>query len=133
LPLTVNIGTNVAITVKFTPKSSGTASANLTLNSNADNSPGTVGLTGVGVAAGSHSADLTWDPSNDPVTGYNVYRGSKKGGPYSLVNSDLDAYTYYTDNTVKGGTTYYYVVKAVNAENQESAPSNEAKVVIPSP
>jgi fibronectin type 3 domain-containing protein len=34
---------------------------------------------------------------------------------------------------VKAGATYFYVVKAVDANNQESAPSNEAKVKIPSP
>jgi hypothetical protein len=131
LPITVNVGSNVSLTVVFAPLSSGTASATMTLNSNADDSPGTVALGGVGVAVTSHSADLTWDPSNDPVVGYNVYRGNKKGGPYSMVNDALDPSTNFTDSTVQGGTTYYYVVKAVNADDQESGPSNEAKVVIP--
>jgi hypothetical protein len=34
---------------------------------------------------------------------------------------------------VKSGATYFYVVTAVNSSDQESAPSNEVKVVIPSP
>ena len=133
LPLTIAVGQNVQMTVKFKPAMSGTASAQLTLTSNADNSPTTVALTGVGVAAGAHSADLTWSPSHDIVIGYNVYRGAKTGGPYSQINPVLDALTSFTDSTVKGGTTYYFVVTAVNALYQESAHSNEVKVAIPSP
>ena len=67
------------------------------------------------------------------MIGYNVYRGARTGGPYSQINSILDALTSFTDSTVKGGTTYYFVVTAVNALNQESSHSNEVKVVIPSP
>ena len=133
LPITIALGQNVPVKVRFRPKASGTASAQLTLTSNADNSPTTVPLTGMGVAAGSHSADLTWDPSRDTVIGYNVYRGAKTGGPYSRINPVLDALTSFTDSTVKGGTSYYFVVTAVNAVLQESAPSNEVKVVIPAP
>jgi hypothetical protein len=133
LPLTVAVGQNVPMKVRFKPNVSGTASAQLTLTSDADNSPTTVALTGVGVAAGAHSADLTWDPSQDIVIGYNVYRGAKTGGPYSQINPVLDALTSFTDSTVQGGTTYYFVVTAVNAAYQESAPSNEVKVVIPTP
>ena len=133
LPITIALGQNVPVKVRFRPKASGTASAQLTLTSNADNSPTIVALTGVGVVAGSHSADLTWDPSRDTVIGYNVYRGAKTGGPYSRINPVLDALTSFTDSTVKGGTSYYFVVTAVNAVLQESAPSNEVKVVIPAP
>ena len=133
LPVTVAAGQSVTAKVIFTPKVSGTASANLTLISNAANSPTTVPLTGVGVVAGAHSADLTWDPSRDVVIGYNVYRGGTRGGPYSQINAVLDASTNYTDSAVNAGKTYYYVVTAVNAADQESAFSNEVKVLIPSP
>jgi hypothetical protein len=133
LPLTIAVGQNVPVKVKFKPSLSGRASAQLTLTSNADNSPTTVALTGLGVAAGAHSADLTWSPSRDTVIGYNVYRGANTGGPYSKINPVLDALTSYTDSNVKGGITYYFVVTAVNALNQESAHSNEVKVAIPTP
>jgi hypothetical protein len=133
LPLTVAVGQNVPITVQFTPNASGTASGHLTLSSNADNSPTTVSMTGIGLATGAHSAELSWDASKDVVIGYNVYRGGTKGGPYTQINGVLDATTTYTDNTVQGGKTYYYIATAVNAESQESAPSNEVKVVIPTP
>ena len=133
LPVTIPAGQSVTATVVFTPSVSGTASANLTLTSDATNSPTTVPLTGVGVAAGAHSADLTWDPSKDVVIGYNVYRGGTNGGPYAQINAVLDSSTNYTDSAVNAGKTYYYVVTAVNAANQESAFSNQVKVVIPSP
>ncbi|MFY9562351.1 MAG: choice-of-anchor D domain-containing protein [Terriglobales bacterium] len=133
LPLTLAAGQSLPVTVVFVPNASGTASANLVLKSDAVNSPTTVPLTGVGVAVGAHSTDLSWDPSNDPVIGYNVYRGGKKGGPYAQLNPVLDASTNYTDGTVNAGATYYYVVTAVNADNMESGYSNEVKVVIPNP
>ncbi len=133
LPLSVAVGQKVQVRVKFKPNASGTASGKLTLTSNADNSPATISMTGIGVATGSHSADLSWDPSRDPVIGYNIYRGGTKGGPYSKVNPVLDSSTNYTDSSVVGGRTYYFVVTAVNSDNQESAPSNEVRVNIPTP
>jgi fibronectin type 3 domain-containing protein len=39
----------------------------------------------------------------------------------------------YTDTTVLGGHTYFYVVVAIDATGQASAPSNEAAVTIPTP
>jgi len=133
LPVTIAAGQTITAKVIFTPQISGTASAKLTLVSNAANSPTAVPLTGVGVAAGAHSADLTWDPSKDIVIGYNVYRGGKTGGPYNQINQVLDASTNYTDAAVNAGATYFYVVTAVNSANQESPFSNQVKVVIPSP
>ena len=133
LPKTIAAGQSAAATIVFTPNTSGTASANLTLTSDAANSPNTVPLTGVGVPAKAHSTDLSWNPSIDVVIGYNVYRGGTKGGPYAKINSVLDASTNYTDSTVSAGATYYYVVTDVNTNNMESGYSNEVMVIIPSP
>jgi hypothetical protein len=133
LPKTIAAGQSAAVTVVFTPKLSGTASTNLVFTSNAANSPTSVPLTGVGVTVKAHSADLTWNPSQNVVIGYNIYRGVTTGGPYSKINSVLDATTNYTDNTVAAGATYYYVATAVDASNMESGYSNEVKVTIPSP
>jgi fibronectin type 3 domain-containing protein len=41
--------------------------------------------------------------------------------------------TTFTDSTVVAGTTYFYVVTAVDGSGTESAYSNEAKAVVPSP
>ncbi len=64
--------------------------------------------------------------------GYNVYRGTRSGGPYRRVNPELEPATVYSDHTVKGGGTYYYVVTAVDA-SAESVYSNEIMARIPSP
>jgi hypothetical protein len=80
-----------------------------------------------------HAVDLTWVASSSTgVTGYNVYRSSTTGGPYSLLNTALVTGTTFTDSAVQSGQTYYYVVKAKSA-TEESGPSNEAVAVIPNP
>jgi hypothetical protein len=81
-----------------------------------------------------HSASLNWTASTSPnVAGYNVYRGIASGGPYSKLNSSLLTAVTYTDNTVQAGQTYFYVATAMDSSNNESAYSNEARAVIPSP
>jgi fibronectin type 3 domain-containing protein len=74
---------------------------------------------------------LSWDPSTSTVVGYNIYRGTQSGGPYSLLNSSLLSSTSYTDSAVQSGTTYYYVSTAVDSSNVESSYSNEASAAIP--
>ena len=76
--------------------------------------------------------NLSWNASTSAVVGYNVYRGTASGGPYSRVNSGLDTLTAYTDGTVQG-QTYYYVTTAVDGSNGESTYSNEVKAIVPTP
>jgi hypothetical protein len=132
LPTTLTNGQTASFTVTFKPAQSGTASATLSFSSDAGNSPTTQALTGTGIAASSHWVDLTWDSPGSSVVGYNVYRGSVSGGPYSKINSALDASTAYTDNAVTAGQTYYYVTTAVDGSGNESGYSNQAQAVIPS-
>jgi hypothetical protein len=133
-PFTIPAGQSTPFTVTFTPQASGAASANLSFVSDASNSPTVESLAGIGDAAPQHSVDLSWNPSQSPgVVGYNVYRGRTPGGPYSQINSGLDANTNYTDGNVQSGQTYYYVTTAVDDTGQESPHSNEASAVIPSP
>lgn len=80
---------------------------------------------------GSHSVSLSWVASVSQVVGYDVYRGSKSGGPYSKINSLVNTTTSYTDTNVTGGITYYYVVTSVNASGEQSNFSNQATAVIP--
>jgi fibronectin type 3 domain-containing protein len=131
-PVTIAPGQSVPFTLTFAPQSTGTANGVLSFTSNATNSP-TETLTGNGVAPSSHSAALTWTDGSSGITGYNVYRGSVSGGPYSKINSALDANTAYTDDSVLAGQTYYYVTTAVDGSGGESGYSNEAQAVIPSP
>jgi fibronectin type 3 domain-containing protein len=49
------------------------------------------------------------------------------------MNAPLVILTNYTDNTVLSGQPCFYVVTAVDANNVESAYSNEVSAVIPFP
>ena len=80
-----------------------------------------------------HSVSLSWDASSTSNVQYNVYRGAQHLGPYSVkLNSAPLSSTSFTDSTVHNGTTYYYVVTAVDGDSVESDYSNEATVGIPS-
>lgn len=86
------------------------------------------------VGLGPHNVTLNWNASSSlNVTGYNLYRSTVSGGPYSKLNSTLTAGTSYIDYNVDGGLTYYYVATAVDSNNVESAYSNQTKAVVPSP
>jgi hypothetical protein len=79
-----------------------------------------------------HTVKLSWYANYPPVAGYNIYRGTAHGGPYSTrLNSSLQTTTSFDDSTVQSGTTYYYVVTAVDTQSQESNYSAEVEVAIP--
>jgi hypothetical protein len=71
---------------------------------------------------GNQQISLAWTASTG-ANSYNVKRSAGNGGPYTTVTSPSG--TSYTDTTVTNGTTYYYVVTAVNATG-ESGNSNQA-------
>ena len=81
-----------------------------------------------------HSVTLTWNaspPSKDfTVAGYNIYRGTKAGGPYAKIASRVSGLTY-VDHTVGRRKAYFYVVTAVDQRGRESKFSQEIKAVIP--
>src|SRR5437899_2841801 len=132
LPFTIAAGKSATFTVKFVPQTSGSASGSLSFKSNATTSTTVEALSGSGTAGTSHSVALTWSPES-AVSGYNVYRGTKSGGPYSKINSVLDASASFTDTAVQAGYTYYYVTSAVSGSGLESTYSNQVKAVIPRP
>ena len=85
------------------------------------------------ILAAAHTVNLSWDASTSQhVVGYNVYRGGNPNGPYTKINSTLDPNTNYSDSTIQGGQTYYYVTTAVDNQGVESAYSNQTEAVIPS-
>jgi hypothetical protein len=134
VPTTLAAGQTTSFTVTFKPAASGTASATLSFSSDAGNSPTAQALTGNGTAATQHNVALSWDASTSSgVVGYNVYRGGRSGGPYTRINSALEAATTYTDNSVTAGQTYYYVTTAVDGSSNESGYSNQTQAVIPTP
>lgn len=84
------------------------------------------------LSGGSHSVELTWAASESSgVAGYNVFRSSTTGGPYTLLTSKPVAGTRYLDTAVQAGKTYFYVVAAVDTSNVSSVYSNEATAQIP--
>jgi hypothetical protein len=134
LPTTLATGQSVTFQVKFAPTTTGSATGSLSVTSNASNSPTVVSLSGTGTAAISHSTALTWVASSSTnVAGYNVYRGTQTGGPYTKVNATAVVGTTYTDSNVTAGTTYFYVVNAVDSNGMESAHSSEVSATIPTP
>jgi|GEM_PF-2720532 len=84
--------------------------------------------TNLTTTASGTGVDLKWDAVTN-ATGYNVKRSTTSGGPYETVAGAVYGSTY-TDSLLTPGTTYYYVVSAVNS-GMESANSNEATVTIP--
>lgn len=132
-PVTVAAGKSANYTVTFTPPTTGTSSGSMSFASNASNPSLTQSFSGDGTqsSSGSHSVALSWNPSTSTVIGYNIYRGTQSGGPFSQLNSSLLSATTYTDANVQSGTTYYYVSTAVNSSNVESAYSNQATAAIP--
>ncbi len=73
--------------------------------------------------AGNAEVSLDWLAATGAVT-YNVWRSTTSGSGYVLVAADITT-TGHTDTGLGNGTTYYYVVTAVN-EVGESGYSNEA-------
>lgn len=130
-PMTVAAGKSVSFTVKFAPASSGAAAGKLSFAANAADSPVVESLSGTGMAATGHDVGLSWKASASTVSGYNVYRGTKSGGPYSKINGTTDSSTSYSDASVQAGSTYYYVVTSVNSKGTESGYSNQVTAVVP--
>lgn len=82
--------------------------------------------TGLAATADNAVVNLDWNNNSEiDLAGYNVYRGTTAGGPYSKVNGAVVAVSNYSDTTVTNGITYYYVVRAVDTSSNESGNSNE--------
>ena len=89
-----------------------------------------------------HSVGLSWTPGTppptDPVTSYNIYRGTTSGAETFLAAVSASSLTFpcatacFTDGSVANGTLYFYYVTAVNIDG-ESSPSSEVTAAIPPP
>jgi len=130
--MSVAAGQSAQYTVTFTPPAAGSSPGSISFVSNASDASLKQTFSGAGTQTGSsHSVSLTWDPSTSTVAGYNLYRGTQSGGPYSRINSRLLSSTAYDDSAVQSGRNYFYVSTAVDASNNESTFSNEAPAAIP--
>jgi len=92
---------------------------------------------GLAATAGNAQVSLTWSASSG-ATSYHVKRSTTTGGPYTQVGAPTS--TSYTDTGLIDGTTYYYVVSAVNSAGESSnssevsatpvAPVTQARVTV---
>ena len=124
-------GQAATLSATFNPGASGISTGSITVTSNATNSPIVIALSGAGVVQTPHSVSMSWTASTPAVIGYNIYSSTVSGGPYAKLTSSPVAGLSYLDSSVQQGHTYYYVVTAVNSQNQESAYSTQVSAVIP--
>ena len=133
-PINLNVGQSVNVPVVFNPGAAGTVNGSLALVSNGTTLL-SVPLSGTGLAPLAHSVDITWAASTStPLQGYNVYRSTVSGGPYTKLSPTLSPTTLlFTDTTPLSGKQYFYVVTALNTSGAESSASSEVAVTIPVP
>lgn len=75
---------------------------------------------------------LAWEASTDPaVASYRLYVGWGSGSYTEAIECGTNLTATVPDLVV--GDTYYFVVRAVSAENVESEPSNEVVYTVPEP
>jgi hypothetical protein len=132
-------GAPAGVAVTFEPRTvSGTGSSTMTLTVAPGTATGNYSIVVTGDASGiqkSAQLDLNvtaqvflqWSGSGSGnIVGYNIARSTMPGQGYVRINSTLISDTFYNDETVQSGHTYYYLATAVDAFGNESAPSNEA-------
>ena len=81
---------------------------------------------------------LTWDaptsPGTSAITRYDIFRGLSAGTIGATAIDDVPAGTLtYADTTANPGTTYYYVVKAVNSVGSSPASNVASSSASPPP
>ncbi len=82
--------------------------------------------TGLAAVAEESRVTLSWEENSEPDLGsYQVGRSEDSGGPYEII-AETGA-TSYDDEAVVNGTTYFYVVYAVDVNRNVSDPSDEVE------
>jgi hypothetical protein len=130
LPVSLAPGQTASVAVTFAPATAGSVSGSVQVTSNATNPAVAVALTGTGSTI-QHSVGIAWDAATPTPSGYNVYRATQSGGPYSKLNTAPLTVLAFTDSTVTSGTTYFYIVTSVAPDGTESGSSNQATAVVP--
>ena len=82
--------------------------------------------TGLTATASNGDVTLDWNDNTElDLDFYNVYRATVSGGPFSFYAGGVND-SAFIDGGTAAGTTYYYVVTAVNASMVESEASTGA-------
>src|ERR1700722_19967054 len=115
----------VVSAINSTGESANSAQVSATPRAPSVSPPAPTNLT---ATAGDTQVSLTWSASSG-ATSYNVKRSGTSGGPYTQIAAPTS--TSYTDTALTNGTTYYYVVSAINSTGESA---NSAQVVaVPNP
>lgn len=82
--------------------------------------------------SGNSVVDLTWGAVGaGDLDGYNVYRDTESIRDLSSIDPQNESViadtTGYPDTSAENGTTYFYVVTAVDTDGNESEPSGEVE------
>lgn len=85
---------------------------------------------------GRTNVTLSWDPvttneDGSPITdlaGYNLYRSEVSGAGYDFVGFIPEPTTTFNDSGLEEGDTYYYVVRTLDNNSNESGDSPELRV-----
>jgi hypothetical protein len=86
--------------------------------------------TNLTATAGNGMVSLNWNDNSElDLAGYNIYRSTTSGSGYSKLNGPLLIASDYIDSSVVNGTTYYYIVKAIDTSSNASGPSGEVSAM----
>ncbi|HEU5002281.1 MAG TPA: fibronectin type III domain-containing protein [Actinomycetota bacterium] len=140
---TIAAGASCPIAVRFSPGATGAAAATLTVTG--PNGPQTVALVGrtnpaappAILASGQPSAvQVSWfgpDDGGAPITAYQVLRSTTAGFSAAVIATTAGSATSFTDTSVSLGTTYYYMVRALNAVGTSVLSTQVPAVALPPP
>jgi poly(3-hydroxybutyrate) depolymerase/fibronectin type 3 domain-containing protein len=119
-------GTSYAYVVKaLTSGGAESAASNAVTGVTTGTPPPVSPPTGLSITAATSSAlTVNWSAVSG-ASGYNVYRSSTSGGPYTKVNTTTVAGTSFTNTGLTASTTYYFVVRSLNSGGTESANSTQ--------
>jgi len=132
--LSINSGTGL---ITGTPTATGTSTSTLSAMNSGGTGNATLTIvilpvppgapTGLSATGTNGAVALAWTGSS-AATSYNVKRSQVIGSGYSAIATGVSV-TTYTDLSVSNGTTYYYVVSAVNAGGE--SPNSSAASAMP--
>ena len=84
--------------------------------------------TGLLATPGDGAVSLDWDDNAEvDLAGYNVYRSDSAVGPFTLVVPAPVVASAWTDDSVTNGSTYHYVVTALDFDVNESTQTPAVK------
>ena len=118
------------VTMRDSLNNTGTASAGASATTDAATvlpaPPSSLSATAISKA----QIDLSWTDNASDETGFKIERSARNNGSFAQIATVGQDVTSYSDTTVRKNTTYYYRVRATNA-NGDSAYSNEDSATTP--